>query len=58
MQGKCAVEMKFFSFRGEKYLNKLSITHAKRIAKESKDDKDIDEFQSLVSEKKTINREE
>lgn len=42
----------------EKYLNKLSITHAKRIAKESKDDKDIDEFQSLVSEKKTINREE
>lgn len=42
----------------EKYLAKLSISQAKRIAKESKDDKDIDDYQSLVSEKKTIKREE
>ena len=42
----------------EKYLAKLSISQAKRIEKESKDDKDIDDYQSLVSEKKTIKREE
>ena len=42
----------------ERYLNSLSLKQAKKAAMQSKNDKDIDEYQNLVSEKKTIKREE
>ena len=42
----------------ERYLNSLSLKQAKKVAIESKSDKDINEYQNLISEKKTIKREE
>ena len=35
-----------------------NLKQAKKAAMQSKNDKDIDEYQNLVSEKKTIKREE